>query len=251
MTHILGTGSHQVLCLNGWFGHATGWGEFGRHLNTDDFTWIFPDYRGYGTRLQEPGEYTLDEITTDNLSVVETLDPNTPLSILGHSMGGVFAQHLLTRISRPVTAFVGISPVPASGTPLPPDQRQLFASAGSDAGARRTIIDITTGSRLSSTWLDHMAHATTENSADEAVSGYFRAWADCDFLAELRNVELPPALAIVGEKDPAVTKEAVLSTYGQVFRDLTVTEYPDAGHYAMDETPIRLVTDVEAFLLDR
>lgn len=165
-------------------------------------------------------------------------------------MGGVYAQQLLRYRGHFIDAFVGVSPVPASGSPMPEPQRALFESAGERVEARRAIIDITTGNRLSSRWLDTMAGSTAYHSTDEAVSGYFRAWADCSFVEEMGQVNIP-ALAIVGSHDPAVTAEGVRATYGRTFQDLQVLEYPDAGHYAMFESPVRLATDIENFLRAR
>lgn len=248
----LGSGSHAVVCLNGWFGHAGDWGPWEDMLDRDMFTWIFPDYRGYGSRRSESGEFTLDEITSD---LVEALDDVVfgrydTVSVLGHSMGGVFAQHLLLQRGEQVNAFVGISPVPASGSPMPAEQRALFESAETEVASRRGIIDATTGNRQSGVWLDQMAEDTTRNSEDAAVGGYFRAWADCNFLDDLGKVTIP-ALVIVGAHDPAVTAEGTNATFGQAFTDLTVVTYPDAGHYAMFEAPLRLATDIEDFLRSR
>lgn len=246
----LGSGPHAVVCLNGWFGHAGDWGPWESVLDRETFTWIFPDYRGYGDRQAESGDYTLEEVTTDLEELLDAVvfGRYTTVSVLGHSMGGVFAQHLLTRRGGQVDAFIGISSVPASGSPMPADMRSLFESAETEPDARRTIIDITTGSRLSGTWLDQMAEETTHNSVDAAVGGYFRAWADCGFLDQLGAVSIP-ALVIVGAFDPAVTAEGTQATYGEAFSDLTVVTYPDAGHYEMYEAPVRLATDVEGFLL--
>lgn len=246
---ILGSGPHAVICLNGWFGHAGDWGPWESMLDRETFSWVFPDYRGYGSRQAETGEYTLEEVTSDLVKLLdaEVFDHYSTVSILGHSMGGVFAQHLITRREGQIDAFIGISPVPASGSPMPSDMRALFESAETDSIARRTIIDITTGNRLSGLWLDRMAEETTRNSVDIAVGGYFQTWADCDFQDEL-GVVSSPALVIVGAFDPAVTAERTQATYGEVFSDLTVLTYPDAGHYEMFETPVRLATDVEGFL---
>ena len=246
-TRKIGTGKHAVLCLNGWFGHAGDWGPWEDYLNQEDFTWYFHEYRGYGNRKNEPGDFTLDEVTADIVDLIDNVSDADSISLLGHSMGGVFAQSALLQRGNKISKYVGISPVPSSGTPLPPDQRELFASTESSIASRRAIIDITTGDRLPNTWLDIMSHETTKNSQDRAVGGYFKAWADCNFIKELGNLEVP-ALVIVGSQDPAITTNVVEATYGETFNNLEILEYPDAGHYAMFETPLRLSADIESFL---
>lgn len=249
-SRVLGSGPHVVLCLNGWFGHSHDWGPWEQFLDTDTFTWVFPDYRGYGTRREISGDYTLESVSDDLMEILDPFFRYDSLTVLGHSMGGAFGQHLITRLGERADAFVGVSPVPASGSPMLPEQRALFESAESEVDARRTIIDITTGNRLSSRWLDRMAEETTTNSDGAAVAGYFRAWADCDFLDEI-GVQDMPALVIVGSHDPAVSAEVARASYGQTFRDLKIVELPDAGHYGMFEAPLRLATEIEAFLGER
>lgn len=248
MTSTLGSGPHAVVCLHGWFGHGGDWGPWTDVLDTTDFTWYFPDYRGYGARRDEPTGHTLDDVAADILPVVtEAAGGHERVSLLGHSMGGAYAQYVMQRTETPIAAFIGLSPVPTSGTPLPPDQRAFFESAGSQVAARRGIIDITTGSRLSAHWLDRMADATRQNSTDEAVAAYFTTWADCDFHDDLGRVATP-ALVLVGATDPAITTAVMDATYASTFENLTVVEFPDAGHYPMFECPVRLATEIENFL---
>jgi len=251
MTTTIGSGQHAIICLHGWFGHAEDWGPWIDMADADTFTWIFPEYRGYGTRLGEASGHTLDEIHDDIAPVVTDASVTyDTVTLLGHSMGGAYAQYVLSKLPDAINAFIGISPVPSSGTPLPPDQRAVFESAGTTIEARRGIIDITTGNRMSGHWLDHMAAETTKYSTKDAVAHHFKTWADCDFLESLGTQSIP-ALAIVGAIDPAVTADVVAATYGTTFSDLVVLEYPDAGHYSMFETPVRLATDIEAFLGER
>lgn len=247
---VLGTGPHAVICLNGWFGHSGDWGPWEQLLDTDTFSWVFPDYRGYGRRIDEDGEFTIDEISEDLLLVLDDLEGHESVSVLGHSMGGAFGQHLLSKADGRIASFIGVSPVPASGSPMPAKQRQLFESAETEVDSRRAIIDITTGQRLSARWLDRMAAETQNTSTDKAVGQCFRAWADCDFLANLGEQQIP-ALVVVGAQDPAVTVDSVKGTYGQTFDDLSVIEFSDAGHYAMYEAPVRLLSEIENFLRSR
>lgn len=243
----LGTGEHAVVCLNGWFGHGGDWGPWEQCLDVDKFTWLFPDYRGYGTRKEESGNFSIEEVSDDLTEFIEGLSGFKSVSILGHSMGGVFAQHALLKLEGKIQAFIGVSSVSASGTPMPEEQRSLFESAGTEVSSRKTIIDITTGNRLSDKWLERMALSSKEHSTDEAVGKYFRAWADCNFLADMREQGIP-ALVIVGAHDPAVTAAQVRESYGISFPNLSIYEFEDAGHYAMFEAPVRLATEIESFL---
>src|ERR1700692_4953923 len=58
---VVESGNHRVIALHGWFGSALGWGHLTDYLNTAQFTYVFPDLRGYGSRRDEPGEVTMAE----------------------------------------------------------------------------------------------------------------------------------------------------------------------------------------------
>ncbi|BAU94380.1 alpha/beta hydrolase [Corynebacterium suranareeae] len=243
---IRGSGPHHVLVLNGWFGHAADWGPFGTYLDEDKYTWHFWDYRGYGSRKDESGEFSLEEIADDIVAYISTIEAEK-LSLLGHSMGGVYMQKVLAQSPVPIVSLVGISPVPAAGTPFDEDSRKLFTSAGQDPQSRRAIIDFTSGSSQPDAWLDELTKSTEENSTPEAVEKYFYAWADCDFADELGSQTLP-VYVITGALDPAVTKSVVESTFSPIYNNLTVEELPDVGHYSIFEHPLGLTSRVLRFL---
>src|SRR5699024_2826839 len=124
-------------------------------------------------------------------------------SLIGHSMSGVAIQ--LTWLAAPerVRAMVAVTPVSAAGVPFDDDGRQLFSSAGSSPDARRTIIDITTGNRLTSTWLDAVVADNQENADDEAVGEYLSSWSGANFVDRLGS-DQPPVLVLPGEHDSAL-----------------------------------------------
>ncbi|WP_293954994.1 alpha/beta fold hydrolase [uncultured Corynebacterium sp.] len=244
---VKGTGAHHVIALNGWFGRAEDWGVFTDHLDMENFTWHFFEYRGYGARKNEDtGQYDLAEISREVTEYIGGLGV-AKLSLLGHSMGTVFMQRILLDSPVEITALVGISAVPASGTPLDEQSRALFESAATQEASRRTIIDFTSGSHLPDSWLDQMAADSMAHSTPEAVRNYLLAWADADFAAELGTQDLP-VLILTGANDPAATSDFATDTYGQIYPNLTVEELPDTGHYPMFEHPLSLTTKVVTFL---
>ena len=117
MTITVGTGPSKILALHGWFGSGKDWGGLPDLIDGAHFTYAFPDYRGYGTRRDEPGEYTIAEAAADMLAVADTLGWDR-FSLLGHSMGGIVAQQILANAPARVECLAGISPVPATGVPF-------------------------------------------------------------------------------------------------------------------------------------
>ncbi len=243
----LGSGPHTVLCLHGWLGSSTGWGEdFCSVLDTDAFRYVFMNYRGYGERVDETGEYTVEEIAQDTLALADELGVDR-FSVVGHSMGGSAAQRVVALAPDRVDRLVGISPVPASGVPFDDQGWGLFSGAAQDDGNRAAIVDLTTGNRLSQRWIDAVVRHSVDRSTREAFGAYLDSWAKDDFAEQLSGNPVP-ALAVVGEHDPALGADTVNATWMQTYPNSRLEVMPNAGHYSMFETPVALATVVERFL---
>jgi pimeloyl-ACP methyl ester carboxylesterase len=242
----VGTGAHTVLVLHGWFGSSRSWQAFLPHLDAEAFSYVFLDYRGYGARRGEPGEYSIAEAAADVLAAADELGADR-FSLLGHSMGGSVMQRVYADAPDRVKALVGVSPVPASGVPFDEQSRQLFDGAADSPGNRRAIIDFTTGNRLTGTWLDAMVRHSLENSDRDAFAAYLPAWADTDFHTEIAGSRVPVQV-VAGAHDPALGAETMRTTFGAWYPNVELEVFPDAGHYAMDESPVALAGTVERFL---
>ncbi|AGL15764.1 alpha/beta hydrolase fold protein [Actinoplanes sp. N902-109] len=236
----------HVLALHGWFGSADGWGYLPGLVDGVKQTWAFLDYRGYGSRRDVPGEYTMAEISADALALADELGWDR-FAVVGHSMGGAAAQHVLADAPGRVTHLVGISPVPASGVPFDEQGWTLFSGAATDPAARKTILDMTTGNRLSSRWLDAMVQASLGASTVAAFGAYLPAWSRTDISDRIMGNPVP-ALAIVGERDPAIHAGVMEATWMAAYPNARLEAIADAGHYAMYETPVLLSSLLDSFL---
>ena len=133
---MVGSGDHRVIALHGWFGSALGWGHLTDYLNTAQFTYVFPDLRGYGSRIDEPGEFTMAEAAADAIALADALGWDR-FSLVGHSMSGVAIQHVLDQAPHRVRRLVGVAPVPATGLPLGESEWALFTSAAASPPVAR------------------------------------------------------------------------------------------------------------------
>ncbi|SCE94283.1 alpha/beta fold hydrolase [Micromonospora mirobrigensis] len=242
----VGHGPRRVLALHGWFGSARGWGWLPELIDGERFTWAFLDYRGYGERMAVAGEHSIAEISADALALADSLGWET-FSVVGHSMGGSAAQRVLADAPDRVERLVGISPVPAGGVPFDLRSWALFDGAAGNPDNRRAIIDLTTGNRLAGHWLDAMVRFSLDQSTPEAFGAYLTAWARTDFTDEVKGNPVP-ALAVVGAHDPALGADTIRETWMRHYPNADLEVLAEAGHYAMYETPVRLVTVVEEFL---
>ncbi|MFC3996169.1 alpha/beta fold hydrolase [Nocardiopsis sediminis] len=247
LPHTLhGTGPHGVLALHGWFGDRTSYAPLLAHADGGRFTFAAQDQRGYGDAQGVEGEYTTAEVAADALALADHLGWET-FSVVGHSMGGKAAQNLLALAPERVRAMVGISPVPASGAGFDPDAWDLFRAAVHDPAARRAIINLTTGDRLSAVWLESMVAKSLACSTAPAFAAYLEDWAGLDFHRTVTGSPVP-ALAVAGAHDPALSADVMRATWLEWFPNARLHVIQDAGHYAMDETPLPLLAVVEDFL---
>jgi len=241
-----GQGGHVVLVLHGWFGSANAWESLTPHLDGDRYSYVFANFRGYGARRNVAGEHTISEAASDVLALAGELGVDR-FSLVGHSMGGSVMQWVYADAPERVRAMVGISPVPASGVPFDEQTWQLFAGAAEDPANRRAIIDFTTGGRHPDAWLDGMVLHSLENSDKAAFGDYLEAWAKTDFHERIEGAEVPIKV-LVGENDPALGEQTMLTTFAQWYPKLEIEVLADAGHYAADEIPVTTANSIELFL---
>jgi pimeloyl-ACP methyl ester carboxylesterase len=243
----VGSGDHHVLAIHGWFGSARGWSSFPEFIDPSAFTYAFMDLRGYGDRKDVAGEFTVDEVAADALAVAEDLGWDR-FSVVGHSMGGKFAHRVLLAAPDRVRALVGLNPVPAGATPFDEQGWALFSGAADNPGNRAAIIDFTTGSKLTKTFINRVVQHSLDNSTVEAFAAYLQAWARSDFSAQAKVDTATPVKLIVGVNDPALSADVMEQTWRVFFPEAELTILPDAGHYPMFESPVSLATSIEEFL---
>ena len=243
----VGSGDHHVLAVHGWFGSARGWGSLPEYLDGSAYTYAFIDLRGYGDRKDAGGEFTMEEAAADAIALAGELGWDR-FSVIGHSMGGKVAHQVLLQAPDRVRKLVGINPVPAAEVPMDEQTWELFHGAAGNPANRAAIIDFTTGSKLTKTFVDRVVQHSLDHSAEAAFAAYLRSWARSDFSGQLTKDTSTPVKVIVGVNDPAMSADVMEQTWLAYFPDAELTILPDAGHYPMFESPVSLATSVEEFL---
>ncbi|MFJ5772807.1 alpha/beta fold hydrolase [Streptomyces sp. NPDC093094] len=241
-----GEGAHKVFAVHGWFADRSAYAAVVPDLDVTSFQYALVDLRGYGRAADAQGSWTTGEAALDLVELADRLGWER-FSVVGHSMGGAVAQRLLAVAPQRLRRIAGVSPVPASGLALPPEQWELFADAGHRPENRRAIIDITTGGRRPDAWLDRMVARSLAVSDAKAFRAWLDSWALDDFHARVEGAQVP-ALAVAGALDPALSAEVMRQTWMAWYPRAELAELPCAGHYAMDETPLEVIRAVEDFL---
>jgi pimeloyl-ACP methyl ester carboxylesterase len=234
------------MALHGWFGDHTTYSPMRHALSVDDFTYVFPAYRGYGLSRHLSGAYTSKEIAGDIIALADELRWDT-FSLVGHSMGGKFIQRVLVDAPKRVRKLVAVTPVPAAAMPFDDATWGLFDGAARSMDNRKGIIAFSTGNRLSDAWVAYMASYSAQTATVEAFSGYLRAWAKEEFVAEVQGRDVPLKV-IIGQYDAALTEDVMKGTFLAWYKNAELEVIPNAGHYPMDETPVALATSIESFL---
>jgi pimeloyl-ACP methyl ester carboxylesterase len=243
----VGAGDNHVVAVHGWFGSARGWGSLPDFLDLSAYTWAFMNLRGYGDRKDVPGEYSIEEAAADAIAVADDLGWDR-FSIVGHSMGAKIAHQALLQAPDRVRKLVGLNSVPATEVPFDDQGWALFYGAAASAGNRAAIVDLTTGSKLTRTFINQVVQHSLDNSTEEAVAAYLQAWAKSDFSAQLKPDPTTPVKLFVGVNDPAMSADVMEQTWRVFFPNAEMTILPDAGHYPMFESPVVLATSIEEFL---
>ncbi len=145
-------------------------------------------------------------------------------------------------------SMVGLNPVPATEVQMDAPGWELFSGAVANAGNRAAAIDFTTGSKLTTTFIQQVARHSLENSTMEAFAGYLQAWAKDDFSDKVKTDTSTPVTLIVGVNDPALCADVMEQTSLVFFPEAGMTILPDAGHYPMFESPVSLATSIDEFL---
>ncbi|MGW1722055.1 alpha/beta fold hydrolase [Streptomyces sp. NPDC002306] len=241
-----GDGAHKVFAVHGWFANRSAYAAVLPDLDRVSFQYALVDLRGYGLAKEAVGSYTTAEAALDLVALADRLGWER-FSVVGHSMGGTVGQRLLAVAPHRLRRLVGVSPVPASGMALPPEQWALFADAADSPANRRAIIDVTTGGRRPAAWLDRMVTGSLARSDRKAFRAWLDSWAGEDFHDQVEGATVP-ALAVVGALDPALSADLLRRTWLAWYARAELRELPCAGHYPMDETPLELLRVVEDFL---
>ncbi|KND32698.1 alpha/beta fold hydrolase [Streptomyces acidiscabies] len=241
-----GDGAHKVFAVHGWLADRTAYAPVLPDLDRSAFQYALVDLRGYGAARDAGGAFTTAEAAADLVELADRLGW-ARFSVVGHSMGGAIGQRLLAQVPDRVRRLVGVSPVPAAGLDLPPEQWTLFAEADRRPENRRAILDVTTGGARPAAWLDRMVARSLAVSDAKAFRAWLDSWAREDFHADTEGSPVP-SLAVTGALDPALSAELMRATWLEWYPNAELYELASAGHYAMDETPLELIRVVEDFL---
>ncbi|NTE84563.1 alpha/beta hydrolase [Agrobacterium tumefaciens] len=234
---VIGSGPNKVIAAHSWLAdHRTYQPSF-PYLDTDTYTFVFPDFRGYGRSAGIGGEYSNREMGRDLVAVADHLEWSD-FHLVGHSMGGQ-AAHWLSgqpRIQERIRSLLLVCAVPARGFPLDEQGAAFFGAAAGSTEVRGKISSAVTGGRLGPGFENYMARLSEEGVSGEALSAYLAAWTQEDLSQEVSRYDGPVRI-YVGQFDPVLTAELWQQIIPAAFPQASLDTIPGAAHYPAQETP--------------
>ncbi len=242
----IGTGPQKILFLHGWLSDFTIYDEIIPFFDEDKYTMVFADYRGYGLSKHMTGDYSIEEIAKDVIDLAQELGWDR-FHIIGHSMAGMVLQKVACTNENLIISAIAVTPVPASGLPLDADTAAFFSKSADDDGVLADLFDALTGKEYSKTFITQMTKRARPALSSQAMLGYFNAWTSTDFSKDVATINTK-ILVIAGENDGAVGPDFLSETYLKQLNNVEMKTIAGAGHYPMQETPVRLFTLIEDHL---
>lgn len=243
---IVGHGPLHVVVAHGWIADHTLFDPFIALIDRERFTFAFPDCRGYGSRRDEAGPYTMDTVARDLLATADALGWRT-FHLLGHSMGGLAAQRLMIDAPERLASALLLAPVPATGAQLSPARRERIRRAITEREARRSLIHENSGGMQTAPWVEHLLQLSLATTRPGALEAYLEAWSDTDFSHAIIPVSRP-VLVLIGELDPGATRARMEETLLRWHPRAGLVNLPAVGHYPMRESPAALLAVVTRFI---
>jgi len=243
----IGSGNEKVLVMHNWMGDSTSYDSMIPYLNTNEYTYVFVDLRGYGRSKEMQGTYSVEEASADAIKLIDSLRWNE-FHLIGHSMSGMIVQKIAVSNPARVKSIIAITPVPACGTPGPKEMLDFFTSAAlSNDEAAIQCINTLTSNRYTMTYAKNMVTDLRERSTSQARVGYLNMFFYTDFSESVKGLGTP-ILVLFGEYDLEGSEAFMRNTFLKWCPNAQLECCYASGHYPMIETPLALVASIEKFL---
>ncbi len=245
---LVGSGNEKVLVMHNWVGDSTSYDPLLPYLDVENFTYLFIDLRGYGRSKDWRGTYSVDEVCTDAMKLVNFLGWDN-FHVIGHSMCGLVAQKIALDNSGRVKSVIAITPVPACGSPAPKEVMDFLTSVALDNDDNAVeCVNLLTGRRYANVFAQKMVRDWRSCSTSEARLGYLDMFSNTDFSAAVKGLTTS-MLVLYGEHDFEGTEAILRNTFLNWYPNAQMECCKASGHYPMQETPVNLASSIEKFLL--
>lgn len=252
-----------VVFIHGAWLHALSWESWAERFASQGFLALTPGWPGEAATAREVRKSSdplagtgLDILTDHYAEIVRSFDI-APV-IIGHSFGGLIAQHLIgANIGR---AAVAIAPAPINDIPLPASPAGLWTPDQADDPEQlvslspeqfHRIFANTVGAEDSDQLFERYVVPTSRRLlADLGCGGAVRS---PRAVVDVGNVHRGPLLLISGQEDrlvPDSVTRAVYKQYGDSTAVTDLKQFADRAHSLVIDSGWRFVADYVLAWLD-
>ncbi|HWU66792.1 MAG TPA: alpha/beta hydrolase [Methylophilus sp.] len=244
--HYLRTGGEKptLIALHGLTGSGACWSQLARELEPH-YDIIMPDARGHGMSSAPQHGYTYQDHANDVIELIRTLDIKNPY-LLGHSMGGMTAAMVASRLGFAISGIILADPTFIS----PEWQDQVYESGIVEQ--HRQMLKSTKEALFkeakakhrfrSSELLEHIVEARLQTSV-KAFDVLIPP--NPEFEELIRNIYVPTLLVLGSE---GIVSSETARELHEINPDLQYKLIPDVGHGLPYDEPVRLAAAIDAFL---
>lgn len=247
-----------LVFVHGGGAHAHWWTHVAATF-ADEFRVVALDLSGHGDSVHRE-QYTLEQWTDEVIAVAEAGRISGPPVVIGHSMGGFVTMATAARhADRLSGVIICDSPVTEPDPEIGAYHlREAFGHPRTYATVDEAVARFRTVPAQAH-YLDYVMDHVARRSLHPVDGGFqwkFDRRIFEQFGAGMRSIALPYLddvtcrLALLKSEYGLVTDDIGASMYERLGRVTPIIEIPEAGHHAMLDQPLLLLTAIRTLLAD-
>ena len=238
----------EVVFLHGWMCNRSFWQRQCLELAGRNFRCLAVDFRGHGDSEAPSGGYSVEQLADDVGAVMATLEIG-PAVIVGHSMGGMVAQHFCLKRPEQTAALVLVATIASDR-----ENRLISKRIAADAtrmGFARAFdrhFDawFAPGAPESVRgWVKRRMRSSPDDVGLELVSAYGRF----DLTGRLEEIRRPTL--VIGTRSDDSAPPGQSRRLAELIPGARLALIEDCGHFPMLEKPEELSRSLLPFLEDQ
>lgn len=244
--HYVRTGGSKppLVLLHGLTANGACWSPLARALE-DRFDVVMPDARAHGNSSAPLNGYRYDDHAMDAIALIQQLCLNAP-AVLGHSMGGMTAAVVASRMAQDIRSVILVDPTFLS----PQRQREVRDSDVADVHRRTLSLDKAAVLAELQARHPHRSSEIVELLAKARLQTRMSAFAvltppNPDYQQVVREIQVPILLIIA---DAGVVSLDTARELQSLNPRISIEQIDDAGHGIPFDQPQRFEAAVRSCL---